>query len=146
MNTTVDLNLKKSFLKKQACFSSLTDKEIEDLAALLIETPIKAGETIVTEGDRVDSVFLIVSGSADVKIMTLKNNAVESKSIATLTAGESIGLSENGFYSLTGKRTATVIALTDMLLLHLDVAKFHGFALANHHVSEVMRTNAELNG
>lgn len=144
MGNTIDLTVKRAFLKEQACFSRLTDQEIDGLAELLSEKHFTAGETIVTEGDPVDSVFLIVSGTADVKLMTVKNNSIESKSVATLSIGEAIGLNDTGFYSLTGKRTATVVAQTDIVLLRLDIARFHGFALANHHVSEVMRSNAEM--
>jgi len=52
-------------------------------------------------------------------------------------------LNETGFYSLTGKRTATVVALTDLETLYLSVAAFHGFALAHSHVNEIMHEQAE---
>jgi CRP-like cAMP-binding protein len=143
MDNPTDLATKKSFVRKQSCFKPLTDTESKELAALLVDVHFKAGETIVTEGDPVDSVYLIVNGSADVRHTTIGNNGLESHSIATLHSGESIGLNDTGFYSLTGLRTATVVALTDMVLLRLNIAEFHGFALANSHVHAVMRENAE---
>ena len=143
MDNSTDLATKHSFVKKQACFKPLTEKESEELAALLVDTHFKAGETIVTEGDPVDSVYLIVSGSADVRHTTVGDKGLETHSVATLTSGAAIGLNETGFYSLTGRRTATVVALTDMTLLRLNIAEFHGFALANSHVHAVMRQNAE---
>lgn len=142
MDDAVDLTLKKSYVKKQACFAQLSDKEITELADLLVEKHIASGATIVTEGDLVDNVFLIVSGEADVRVATIKDHALIFNSVATLKQGASIGLNETGFYSLSGKRTATVVANTDMILLQLSVAKFHGFALANPHVNEVMRKGA----
>jgi CRP-like cAMP-binding protein len=143
MDDAIDLPIKKSFIEKQACFKPLSDKETEELAALLVEKHVAAGETIVTEGDIVDNVFLIVRGEADVRVATIKNHVQHFKSVATLKVGASIGLNETGFYSLSGKRTATVVAITDMILLQLSVAKFHGFALAYPHVNEVMRKSAE---
>lgn len=143
MDDSVDFNLKKELLQKQACFTQLTPEENTKLAELLVVTPFPAGETIVNEGDKVDSVYLIVKGSVDVQIAIINNGALESKSVATLKAGEAIGLNERGFYSLTGKRTATVVAKEDVILLRLNIAEFHGFALAYSHVSEVMRRNAE---
>jgi CRP-like cAMP-binding protein len=143
MDDSTDLATKNSFIKKQSCFKPLTDKESQELAALLVDVRFKEGETIVNEGDHVDSVYLIVSGSADVRHVRVGKNGLESESIATLHSGEAIGLNETGFYSLTGLRTATVVALTDMLLLRLNIAEFHGFALANSHVHAVMRENAE---
>jgi hypothetical protein len=65
-------------------------------------------------------------------------------SVAILSAGDAIGLNETGFYSISGKRTATVIALTEMNLYRLSVAAFHGFSLSHTHVSEVMRKNSNL--
>lgn len=140
---TIDSNIKKEFLKKQACFAELTDEETLMLSKLLIEKKYRAGETIVTEGEYVDSVYLIMDGVADVQHITVKNNALQITSLATLRAGDAIGLNETGFYSISGMRTATVVAQTDMVLLRLSVASFHGFALAYPHVSEVMRKNAE---
>jgi CRP-like cAMP-binding protein len=143
MDESTDLATKNAFIRKQTCFKPLTDQETTGLAQLLIEKSFKAGETLVTEGDPVDSVYLIVQGSADVRKATVGKQGLESHSVATLHAGDAIGLNETGFYSLTGLRTATVVALTDMILLYLNIASFHGFALANSHVHAVMRRNAE---
>ncbi len=143
MDDAIDSTLKKNYVKKQACFTKLSDKEVDELANLLVEKRVAPGETIVTEGDLVDNVFLIVSGEADVRVATIKDHALTFNSVATLKQGASIGLNETGFYSLSGKRTATVVAKTEMILLQLSVAKFHGFALANPHVNEVMRRSGE---
>jgi CRP-like cAMP-binding protein len=133
-NTTLDMDIRKAALRNQACFSELADQELIELAGLLKEKHFSPGETIVTEGDLIDSFFLIISGTANVKAIN--------KSVATIGPGDSIGLNATGFYSLTGKRTATVIASSDLLALSMSVALFHGFALANHHVNEVMRKSA----
>lgn len=138
--------LKRQFVRQQACFSKLTPDELDDLATLWTEKHFKAGETIVTEGEPVDSVYLIIRGKADVRHVSIKDHAPVITSLATLGEGEAIGLNETGFYSLSGIRTATVVALTDMDTFRLSVAAFHGFALANHHVVEVMRVNAEVIG
>ena len=142
MDDVVNLEVKKSQIKKQTCFLQLSDKETEELAGLLVEKKVVPGETIVTEGDLVDHVFLILRGEADVRVAKIKDHVLSYDSVATLKPGASIGLNETGFYSLSGKRTATVVANTEMLLLQLSVAKFHGFALANPHVNEVMRKGA----
>lgn len=143
MDGAVDLSANKILLKKQVCFSQLTEDELEKLSELLKEKKILAAETIVTEGDPVDSVYLIISGTADVRNITIKEGNFHFTSIATLGPGDAIGLNDTGFYSLSGLRTATVVALTDMTLLYLNIAEFHGFALAYSHVNEVMRKNAE---
>jgi len=139
---TKALNRKKMLIKNQTCFSKLEDHEAEVLATLLREKKIKKGETIVTEGDPVDSFYLIASGSADVRVRHPNNVVI---SIAELRAAnlDAIGLNETGFYSLSGLRTATVVALTDMTLFYLALPIFHGFDLFYPHVNEVMREQAE---
>lgn len=144
MENTIDLAVKKEYVRRQPLFAPLTDDESEKLASLLIEKHFKAGETIVSEGDSVDSVYIIISGTADVQQMVVRDNAIHMNSVASIGAGNAIGLNETGFYSLTGKRTATVVATSDMVLLRLSITEFHGFALANSHVNEVMRRNAEM--
>ncbi len=140
---TVTPDFKKSLVRKQACFSKLTEDELEQLAELFIPKEFKKGDTIVTEGDVVDSVFLIVQGTVDVQHVLIKdNNTPEVQSVATLKPGDAIGLNDTGFYSLSGRRTATVVANSDLLLLCLSMPSFHGFALSYPHVSEIMRQNA----
>jgi CRP-like cAMP-binding protein len=134
---------KKTLIKNQKIFSQLTDDELDVLMTLFTEVHVKAGNIIVTEGDPVDSVFIIVSGKADVRRSTVENNQIKTTSLAILKRGEAIGLNETGFYSLSGVRTATVAAITDMVLLRLSVASFHGFALSNSHVGSILRKNSE---
>lgn len=130
-------------LRHHSFFSLLTQDEIEMLATLLAEKICLPHETIVTEGDYIDSVFFIVSGTADVQHVSIEpDQTVKTTSVATLKPMDTIGLNERGFYSITGKRTATVVALSEMVLLRLDLAVLHGFALSHSHVNEVMRKNA----
>lgn len=142
MANVLDISFKVSLIRKQPIFSKLTDEEVNMLAGLFTEKHYTSGETIVTEGDPVDSFFLIAHGTADVRHMVIEKDHVHLESVATLSEGDAIGLNESGFYSLTGVRTATVVALSDMTLITLTLALFHGFALAYPHVSEIMRNQA----
>ena len=144
MENTVADSLKREYVARQTCWLKLAESEKDELATLFKEVHIPAGETIVTEGEPVDSVFLIVEGTADVRHVTIENHAPHIVSLAKLSVGSAIGLNDTGFYSLSGVRTATVVAVTDMVLLRLSLAQFHGFALAYPHVNEVMRKNAEV--
>lgn len=139
MEKTVDIETKKSLVRSQPLFKSLFEGEISDLAELLTEKTMAVGENIVTKGDPVDSIYLIVSGTADVFDSFVEDTQIKWKVVATLGPNDAIGLSEVGLYSLSGKRTATVTAVTDMVLLRLPVTLFHGIALANSHIGEVMR-------
>lgn len=138
MDEIVDIELKKTFIRKQKVFEHLTDEEVDMLATIFLEKHFKAGTVIVTEGERVDSIYLIVRGKAEVQHRSMKDHVLQIQILATLNEGMSIGLSETGFYSLSGVRTATVVASTDMVLLRLSIAAFNGFALAYPHVKEMM--------
>lgn len=142
MEEISELELKKEYIKQQAVFAKLSEEESTELASLLHRKHFKTGETIVTEGDPVDSVYLIISGTADVRHVLIQDHQPVIESLATLNHGDAIGLNESGFYSVSGIRTATVVALTEMETFRLSVAAFHGFALSNHRVSEIMRVSA----
>lgn len=139
----IDIELKKQQVKQQKAFRNLSDNEMDILAGLLVEKKFKAGEVIVKEGDRVDSVYMIVQGDADVFRSEIVNDQSVSNKVAVLHAGNAVGLSDVGFYSLTGLRTATVIAASDLVTYKLSVSIFRGFTLAYPHANEVMRKQAE---
>jgi CRP-like cAMP-binding protein len=139
MEQSADLSVQIQLIKKQPVFSQLTDEETQELATLFTEIKAAPGSVIVKEGDRVDSIYLIASGTVDVRHVSIEGGAQVSASVAILSFGDSIGLNETGFYSLSGLRTATVVALTDMLMYRLSVASFNGFALSHTHVSDILR-------
>ena len=143
MSDETTIELKKELVRKQPVFANFSAEEVDVLVTLLVEKKFAAGDVIVKQGDRVDSVYLIVSGNADVIVTNRENNQNVDTKVATLSGGKSIGLSDQGFYSLTGLRTATVIATSEMTLLKLSVVVFRGFALAYPHASEVLRAQAE---
>ena len=139
MDTRLDTIQKTALVKKQKVFLPLNREEIDILTTLFHEKDFKAGDTIVTEGEPVDSVFIIITGKADVRHVTLLDGKLNVESLTTLADGAAIGLSETGFYSFSGLRTATVVAITDVVTLRLSIAAFNGFALAYPHVKEMMK-------
>src|SRR5688572_5955445 len=122
MEKAQDLSVVIQLIKKQPLFAQLTDQEAEELASLFSELNAVPNQVIVKEGDPVDSVFLIARGTADVRVMSYPDNQPKVDSVAILSAGDAVGLNETGFYSISGKRTATVVAMTEMNLYRLSVA------------------------
>jgi small-conductance mechanosensitive channel/CRP-like cAMP-binding protein len=95
-------------LKRMPIWSSLTEDELRVLARRLKRLWFAPGESIVREGEAGSSMFVILRGTADVRLTGALN---ESQQIATLGPGEFFG--ERSL--LTGeKRSASVIA-TDIL-------------------------------
>lgn len=122
-------------------FAHLSPEDIDELAQLMLAVHYPAGTDIVIEGDFVDSIFLIIQGHAEVK---KSNNSSEQAVIATLIEGESIGLSNTGFFSSNGKRTATVTALSDMFLLKLDIISFNTFLIKHPYFDKELVELTEL--
>lgn len=103
------------------CFAMLKNDESAALAALLSEKNVAPGEIIAMENDLVEQIFIIESGEVLVTQQTILNNKIAAMPMAILFAGEAISLNDNGFFSIAGKRTVTVSALTDTKLLTLSL-------------------------
>ncbi len=97
--------------------SMLADDERAQLAQRLHFAPFSRGERMTREGDADDGLYMIVEGSAAVQIST-PEGPVE---VARLGAGQFFG----EMSLMTGeKRSATVVAATDMVTYRLDKRAF----------------------
>ncbi len=75
-------------LKKSSIFAALEDDEIRELANLVVERPVAAGETIFWEGDSSDWFYIIASGQIKVtKLSSLGKETI----IAFFGTGEMFG-------------------------------------------------------
>lgn len=92
----------------------LDTTEIEALRQILRLRAYRAGDVIVTEGDRDDTVFLLVRGEVSVVV---RRHSGEDKRLATFSAGMSFG--EMALLE-TWPRSATVSADTDVECLTLQ--------------------------
>lgn len=134
---TLDIAQRQALITALPCFSGLSSEESAELAILMIEVKYAPHEKIVIEDELVDSVYIIVNGQAEVtrdqKIKTKITHAEKHKTIpvAIIGPGETIGLNDTGFFSETGKRTATVTAFFEVHVLKLDLKNMHVF-FANH--------------
>lgn len=120
-----NLQQRQALILNLPCFTNLSNQQAQELAQSLHDISYKAGEIIVKEGELIDAVYVIAQGTAEV--------TQESTLLATLKAGEAIGLNQLGFFSATGIRTATVTAATEILLLRLSLHDFNLFL--QHHPS-----------
>jgi len=134
---SVTLESKLQLIKAFPCFTKFTAQQCVELAALMQEKKYQPHEMIVAENDLVDSVYIIAHGQAEVTRAMTHRKKIAQIPIAVLHEGEAIGLNDTGFYSSTGKRTATVTALTDMWLLRLDIKDLYLF-LKSHNLELAM--------
>ena len=96
-------------LKQIEFFQGCTERQIADIAKLVEDRHLDAGETLCRQGDYESEVFVLVEGEASVTI--------DGSQVATVGTGEVVGeLSmETG-----GRRTATLTATTPLHVLVLD--------------------------
>jgi len=100
-------------LRKVQLFSSCSTKDLERIAKAGDELPLKAGTTIVDQGQTGKEAFIVLDGT-----VTVRRNG---KKVATLGSGTVVGE-----LSLLdhGPRTATVVCETDCTLLLISQRHF----------------------
>jgi putative peptide zinc metalloprotease protein len=140
--TDVSLKKRTHLITALPCFSMLTSDESTELANLMTAAHFAVGDAIVTEEELVDRVFIIVSGHAEVSHQVKVKKSLKKKTIsqplALIGPGDAIGLNDTGFFSDTGKRTATVIATVPLIALSLDLKHLHQFLQSHKHLQSAM--------
>ena len=100
-------------LRSLPLFNTLPEDEREAVAQYVDEVDVPIGERLITEGDFAYSFFVVQHGQAQV--------TVEGEKVGTLGPGDFFG--EVGLM-LTGRRTATVTALSPMVLVTMFEQNF----------------------
>lgn len=118
---------REAFITQYPLFCLLSLDDIHNLALLLKEVFFDVGTLITVEGDIVDNVYIIISGTAKVTRSITTVEKTEIISVAILTNGDAIGLTETGFFSHSGMRTATVTATSPITALALALKDFNKF-------------------
>jgi CRP-like cAMP-binding protein len=110
------------------CFADLPSAARAALADAFEEVAVPAGEKLASQGDFAYEVFAILEGRARVE--------QDGAALATLGPGDLFG--EIGLL-LTGRRTATVVAETPMLVLALFDQPFRRLSKEHPDFAEVVR-------
>ena len=107
--STLSNDAKQALLAEIEFFQGCTESQLRDVAHLTEERHIAAGSDLCHQGDFENDVFVVLEGHADV--------VINDSSVGTTKVGEIVGeLSMLG----TGKRAATLRAITPMHVLVLD--------------------------
>lgn len=123
---------KKREFPKAPLFSDLTNEELFDVIRKVRFAEIKAGATLFNEGDRGDSIFIVVSGALDVLV---KDENGKEVLIARFIDNDFFG--EFTFFSNL-PRTATVRAAADSELIEITKPDMNGITAKYARVSRVM--------
>ncbi len=112
-------------LKSIPLFQSVTQTELAEIRSILKIIPIRKGETIISEGEVGDCLYIIRSGKAKV-VSYLKGN--DQIVLSYLTVGDYFG----EMSLITGEpRSATVLAEEDGELWQLDKKDFDDLLMKN---------------
>lgn len=125
-------------------FALLSPDEVKSLAQLFKEKHVKLGEIITNEGDMIDYVYLIGSGFAEVRRESISKIYKGEVKVARLGKGEGIGLIETGLFSKTGFRSASVYALTDMLLFQINISDLTQFIKSTNRYAHFTKSTADI--
>jgi NTE family protein len=98
-------------------FRDLPTRLLADLEQRLITRSVCRGEVLVRQGDEADALYLVASGRFAVDF--------DGRRLSEVSSGSPIG--EVAFFA-HGKRTATVTALRDSIVLQLSRADFMALA------------------
>jgi CRP-like cAMP-binding protein len=118
------------FLKNVPLFSSMPPGELSHLAKVAEEIVFHAGETIITQGEHGESLYVIIEGRV----------SVDQNGTNVAGLGESDYFGEMSI--LDGEpRSASVKATTDCLVLCINQDDFYAILARHHEVSlNVIRT------
>jgi CRP-like cAMP-binding protein len=104
-----------ALLEQLGFFASASRPLLERLAGLATEASMPAGTAIVREGDTADAVYVLADG--EVEVTAHGEAGLDERTIRDMTAPSYFG--EIGVLERI-PRTATVTAITDVRVLHLD--------------------------
>ncbi len=109
-------------------YADLDDGARTEVAACTREVTIEAGATVATQGDNAFEFFVIEAGEAEVRR--------DGEVIATVGPGEVVG--EIGLL-MTGTRTASIVATSDMTLMAMFSREFRQLARTHPEIADRVR-------
>lgn len=128
-NDIITLGEREALVRATPAFRDLSVNEISQLSSLMQEVSYETGETVVTEDELIDAIYIIAQGSLEVTKEVKINGKSGTTFLAVLNPGESIGLKEGGLFSETGRRSATVKAILPSILLKIPLKDFNAFLM-----------------
>jgi CRP-like cAMP-binding protein len=116
-------------LKRVDVFSKLTPDELQELAPQIKVAPFVRGELLTRQGAEAHWLYIIIEGTAEVRV------TVDGKQEKVATIGEGDFFGERGM--MTGApRSASVLALTDMLCYRVDKTSFQSIITRRPEIAE----------
>jgi CRP/FNR family transcriptional regulator, cyclic AMP receptor protein len=133
-------------LEKVSAFESLTEPQLKAIAAILDFERYAAGETIILDGDKGDSAFILLSGEVSIskRITSLPDDDdlnPKNKILIRLNAASYPFFGEMAMLDSASERTATVIALQDSEVGVIHTDSFFNLANADRSLGFIVFRN-----
>lgn len=112
-------------LGEHPLFAALAEAQLETLAGLAHPVALRAGETLITEGDAPGDVYLVLTGRLSATVARVDGGVTI---VGEIGPGEVVG--EMSVFSDL-PRSATVVAIRDTTLLRLPRQRFYDFIVAD---------------
>src|SRR4051794_9474397 len=77
----------RAFLRRHVLFADVSEGDLEAIAAMTKELTLPEGETLISEGDPGDSLFIVVSGELEIS----RREGGREVALATRGPGEFVG-------------------------------------------------------
>lgn len=120
----IELSQRKELIRHHPYFSPLNENDIEELAKFCLEKSFQPDQIVIKEGEIVDSVYLIARGDIEID---LSDGQKEKIPRCILRKGDAIGLTNEGFFSQTGLRTATLVSISEVSLIGWTIDVINNF-------------------
>lgn len=111
--------MKEHIISRVPLFASLPHSEIHYLAESLLPREVEAGELILREGESEDRFFILLDGQVEV----IRGLGTEGERMLGVRESGSV-IGEMSLFSLDGRHTASVRALTPLQLLEMTRSDF----------------------
>jgi small-conductance mechanosensitive channel/CRP-like cAMP-binding protein len=126
-----EVQRRKAALEHVSLLKPLTDSEREEIAERVLVAPFRRGEVILRQGSEAHYLYILVVGSVELSV----TEEGQTRVITRIGAGEAFG--EMGL--MTGEpRSATVIAVTDVVCYRLDKAGFQDILQRRPEIAETL--------
>lgn len=133
------------FLRQLMLFQDLSPQRVETLRGIARRQTVEAGEAIVREGDRGDTMYVLLEGRVEVSrtlTMRLDEHRIgeAEKSFTRLDAKDHVLFGEMSLLERS-ERAATVVAVTPCVLLAIAHADFEQVCAADPGLAAIVFRN-----
>lgn len=122
-------------LRRVSFFKNLKNEVIEKLAGLVTEISISREETLFSQGDPGDSLYIVISGEGVILKSIEDDGEGKEKSLGFIGPGDLVG--EMAFFDQS-PRSATISARTDMKLFKLDKVSLDNFFFSDSQSASIV--------